>query len=43
MSLIALLFAPDRGLVKRHRRGGREILAHVPEVAARREPPLSRT
>jgi carboxymethylenebutenolidase len=34
MSLVALLFAPDRGLVTRHRRGGRGILAHIPKMAA---------
>jgi hypothetical protein len=43
MSLIALLFAPDRGLAKRHRRGGLGILLHIPKMAALREPPLSRT
>jgi hypothetical protein len=43
MSLIALLFVPDRGLVTRHRRGGRVILAHIAKMAARRAPPLSRT
>jgi hypothetical protein len=42
MSLIAVLFASDRGLVKRYRHGGRRILAHVPEMAVR-APTVSRS